>query len=343
MTQYNLLSVDGGGIRGLIPALILAEIEKRTNQATSDLFDIISGTSTGGIIAVGLTVPNPETGRPLFTAKELAGLYLDRGKEIFQQSLLQRIGSVTDNAFGHKNLESILQEYFGESELKNALTHVIVTSYDIEERRTFYFNSDRAKMDDKENFRVWEVCRCTSAAPTYFEPHQINYGGDLVALVDGGVFANNPAMLAYTEAKRRFDEQRASEPVIVDREASDVAVAARQIEEPFLMLSLGTGSSRKRYPYDKAKDWGLAGWVRPIVDILMQGTAETVHFQMKQLLPPKLNGQSRYYRLNTQLAPEHSDMSDASDDMLNALAKYAEDIIRLNDQAIDALCTQLTV
>jgi patatin-like phospholipase/acyl hydrolase len=342
MTQYNLLSVDGGGIRGLIPALVLAEIEKRTQQATADLFDIISGTSTGGIIAVGLTVPNPETGRPLFTAKELAGLYLERGKDIFEQSLLQKIGSVRDNAFGHQNLESILQEFFGESELKDALTQVIVTAYDIENRHTFYFNSQRARQDDKENFRVWEVCRSTSAAPTYFEPKQVNYGGELIAVVDGGVFANNPAMLAYIEAKRRFDEQRASQPVITAREASDVAVAARKIEEPFVMLSLGTGSSRKPYPYDKAKDWGLVGWVRPIVDILMQGTSETVHFQMKQLLPPKLNGQNRYYRLDTQLAPEHSDMSDPSEKMLEALSNYAREIIRQHDQQIDELCAQLT-
>lgn len=343
MTQYNLLSIDGGGIRGLIPATVLAEIEKRTGQAVADLFDIISGTSTGGILAVGFTVPDPETGRPKYTAEELAGFYREHGNRIFEQSWMERVGSLFDNAFGHDNLEALLKEYFGDAHLRDALTHVIVTAYDIAGRHTFYFNSGLAKEVDKENFPVWEVGRSTSAAPTYFEPHQVNYGGQLVPLVDGGVYANNPSMLAYTEAKRRFDEAKAATPVIVSRQASDAPVAGREIEEPFVMLSLGTGSSRKPYPYNKAKAWGLAEWVRPIVDILMQGTSETVHFQMKQLLPPTLEGRKRYFRLDTQLAPEHSDMADPSEAMLEALTRYAEDIIRIHDRDIDELCRKLTM
>lgn len=343
MQPIRILSIDGGGIRGLIPALILAEIEKRTNQPIAELFDIMAGTSTGGILALGLNIPaTPDTQQPKFTAQALADLYQKRGGEIFEQSLWEKMKSLLDNGFDHGPIERIIQEYFGEVELRDALQQVIVTAYDIERRCTYYFNSELAKNKPEENFLMRAVARATSAAPTYFEPTQLT-NEEVFSLIDGGVFANNPSMLAYIEAKKQHDQHKmlmaANEPR--SRQLSTAHVDARHIEENFIMLSLGTGSSRKPYTYDKAKAWGLVEWVRPIIDILMQGTAETVDYQMKHLLPPRLGGGRRYYRLSTTIAADHADMTNASSENLEALAIYAEQIIAQESEAIDELCEQL--
>jgi patatin-like phospholipase/acyl hydrolase len=342
MKPLRILSIDGGGIRGLIPALVLTEIEDRTGKPIAELFDIFAGTSTGGLLALGLNIPVPGTTTPKFSAADLAGLYQKRGGEIFQQSLWDKVMSLLDNGYDHTPLEEIVESYFGDVELRDALKEVIITAYDIERRCTYYFKSELAKKDEAENFLMRKVARATSAAPTYFEPTQLTKG-ETFSLIDGGVFANNPAMLAYIAAKQRHDVARmlaADGPR--SRQLSTAPVEARRVEENFVMLSLGTGSSMRAYPYRRAKAWGLVEWVRPIIDILMQGTAETVDYQMKHLLPPRLDGSQRYYRLTAKIATEHADMTNASTENLSALATYASQIIRDRDQEIDELCAQLT-
>lgn len=338
---FKILSIDGGGIRGVIPGMILAEIEKRTGKPISELFNLISGTSTGGILAAGLTLP--KDGKPRYSAADLVGLYEKNGGEIFKSSWFSSISSVWDNTFDQGGIEKVLLEYFKDIMLSEALTQVLVTTYDIESRSTFYFNSRLAKAHKEENFFMRDVARCTSAAPTYFEPKQLEVRGKLRAFVDGGVFANNPSVLAYVEAKRVYQPTSESEPApdTASREFSFMDVAAREIEEPFFMLSLGTGTSGKSFPYKEAKDWGLVGWVRPIVDILMQGTADTVHYQMRQLLPPHTDGAPRYVRLNTHLKAEHSDMADASAENIAALKVYADKIISDHSAEIDQVCKML--
>ena len=89
----RVLSIDGGGIRGIIPALMLGEIERRTNKPIAELFDLIAGTSTGGILALGLTVPGPD-GKPKYCADELVQLYKEEGPRIFHRPTWHRIRSV---------------------------------------------------------------------------------------------------------------------------------------------------------------------------------------------------------------------------------------------------------
>jgi patatin-like phospholipase/acyl hydrolase len=341
MKPIRILSIDGGGIRGLIPALVLTEIEKRTGKPAADLFDIFAGTSTGGIIALGLNIPDPTTGKPKFSAAELADLYQRRGEDIFQQSLWDKVMSLLDNGYDHGPLEEIVESYFGDVELRDALKEVIITAYDIERRCTYYFKSELAKQDAAENCLMREVARATSAAPTYFEPTQLTKA-ETFSLIDGGVFANNPSMLAYIAAKQRHDfAQMLAADGPRSRQLSTAPVEARKVDENFIMLSLGTGSSMRPYTYESAKAWGLVQWVRPIIDILMQGTAETVDYQMKHLLPPRLDGSQRYYRLTAKIATDHADMTNASEENLSALASYAGQIIRDHSEEIDELCAQL--
>ncbi len=339
----KILSIDGGGIRGIIPALILAEIEKRTLQPISSLFDLVAGTSTGGILGLGLTVPD-ETGAPKYTALDLAQLYGEHGETIFYEPKAFKFLGVLDDLFeetySFKGIEKILQQYFGETKLSESLTRVLITSYELESRRTFIFKSRLAKSNpDAEDFPMKEVARSTSAAPTYFEPNQVTRGDIELALIDGGVFANNPSTLAYCEAKEIFDRGDFKESGRNLRDFSGDAVQAREILEPFYMLSLGTGYAHEPIKYKKAKNWGLVQWARPVISIMMQGSSDSVHYQMRQLLPEKMDGTARYNRMDiTNMRPEHIAMDNAKPENIVQLKKYATEYIERSSRRIDEVC-----
>lgn len=254
----RILSIQGGGIRGLIPAIVLAEIEKKAVKPIHECFDLIAGTSTGGIIALGLTKPNPM--RPA----DLATLYEDQGREIFPKSVWRNLRKYVDEKYPSKGLVNVLKQVFGNDKLSSVLTNVIITSYDIEHRRPFFFTSNDVINKGHPDFLLRDVAHATSAAPTYFEPCKISLGNsnNYLALIDGGVFANNPAMCAYIEAKKIFPS------------ATD-----------FIIVSLGTGQLTRPIPYDEAKDWGLMDWAVPILSVVFDGVNDTVNYQLKKLLP----------------------------------------------------------
>ena len=134
----RILSIDGGGIRGLIPALVLAHIEDQCQKPAAELFDVIAGTSTGGILALGLACP-----QPAYTARDLAGLYVDEGETIFPKRLIN-VRGLYDEKYSAAGLERVLADKLGDARLKDARTRVLVTSYDIERRAPVFFRSVRA-------------------------------------------------------------------------------------------------------------------------------------------------------------------------------------------------------
>lgn len=345
--KIKILSIDGGGIRGIIPALILAEIEERTGQPVSSLFDLIAGTSTGGILSLGFTVPD-ENGKAKYSAKDLANLYGEHGEKIFYEPKAFKFLGVLDDLFEEtysvKGIEKILQQYFGDTKLSESLTRVLITSYELETRRTFIFKSRLARLNAaQEDFPMTEVARSTSAAPTYFEPNLVERGDNPLALIDGGVFANNPSTLAYCEAKEIFDTNGFKEAGQKMRDFAGDAVQARDILEPFYMLSLGTGYSHEPIQYKKAKKWGLVQWARPVLSIMMQGSSDSVHYQMRQLLPEKMDGTARYNRLDiTNIAPEHIAMDNAKPKNIAALKNYTTEYIKKKSRTIDEICRILT-
>jgi len=190
---YRILSIDGGGIRGLIPALLLAELEKQARRPIAELFDLIVGTSTGGIIALGLTAPGPD-GYPRNTAQDLADLYLQQRSRIFHRGLWDEIrnpGGLADERYDSSGIEEVLREHFLETRLRDALTEVMVTAYDLEKRDPFFFRSRRAREDSRYDYPMWLAARATSAATTHFEPVLIHWPElDRDVVVDGGVYAH---------------------------------------------------------------------------------------------------------------------------------------------------------
>jgi uncharacterized protein len=175
----RLLALDGGGVRGLIPALVLAEIEERTGRRTAELFDLIAGTSTGGIIACFLALPG-EDGGPGRPASDVVRFYTEECPKIFhaeRRRKLRTIGGVLDEKYDADQLERSLQLALGDARLSDAVTDVVITAYDIEGRRPFFFKSARAKLQGHRDYLMWVVARSTSAAPTFFEPVAVGHKG----------------------------------------------------------------------------------------------------------------------------------------------------------------------
>jgi patatin-like phospholipase/acyl hydrolase len=308
---YRILSIDGGGIRGLIPAVVLDRIEQRVGRPIAECFDLVSGTSTGGILAVGLTRAG-EDGRALWTAAELIELYETQGPEIFDRTVFQAISSgfgIEDEKYPRTNLEAALEHYLGDARLRDALTEVLIAAYETEQRFPFFFKRRRAREDPAYDFPIAKVAYATSAAPTYFEPLKLETRDtiDYFSLVDGGVYANNPAMCAYAEAKRY-------EP-----------------ERPVMMVSLGTGQLTRSLAYDHVKDWGLREWIwphTPILNVMFDGVSDTVDYQLTQLLDEDL-----YYRFQPTLDLAKDDMDDASPENLRALKLQATRMLAEREQA----------
>jgi patatin-like phospholipase/acyl hydrolase len=317
---FKVLAIDGGGIRGIIPALILVAIEQRTQRPISDVFDMLAGTSTGGIIALGLTKPGPG-GRPDKSASDIVGLYETQGMNIFPHSLreLLHVETFAGPKYPSDGIERTLQRYFGDVRLKDALKPVIVPTYDVEKQTPIFFKSERARTNPDADFYMRQVARATSAAPTYFPPEKIETADPLqyYALIDGGVIANNPAMCAYAEAIKMGHPE-------------------------VLMVSLGTGELRHPIRIGDASRWGQLEWAQPIIDIALQGSSETVDYQLQQVLSVDGANQS-YFRFQMELTQDATNMDDASDANIKHLMDLTTDYLSHADTqaSLSDLCNQL--
>ncbi len=293
----KVLAIDGGGIRGLIPALVLAEIEERTSRRIAELVDMIAGTSTGGILACALGKPGP------LPAAEVAALYVEEGPKIFDRSLLKQItslGGYLDERYSDSGLLRALERYLGETPMSAATVPLLLTAYDTEARAIHLLRSE----GEHSGATMVQAAHATSAAPTYFEP--VSLGG--ATLIDGGVFAINPSLVAYAELGGRLN----------------------------LLLSLGTGEHTRPLPYEKVKDWGQLEWARPVIDVVFDGGQDAVDMQLRALLP------DGYVRLQTQLEKASDDLDDASSDNLERLREEAETLIARGTALIDDVCARLT-
>jgi patatin-like phospholipase/acyl hydrolase len=308
----RILSIDGGGIRGLIPSLVLAEIETKSGKTVAECFDLIAGTSTGGILALGFS-RDDGTGHAKYSAKDLARIYRKRGKDIFSRSLWKGVSSVGgfgDELYSHEGLESVLKEYFGDEPLGSCLTRTLITSYDIESRRPLFFKSWKP---EHRSVLVREAARATSAAPTFFEPARVTVDGARKALVDGGVFMNSPAVSAYAEARRLFPD-----------------------DDEIVVVSIGTGELVRPITFKEARDWGRLGWALPLLSCMFDGVADAADYQMTTLL------EENYFRLQTDLSIASDDMDNVTNGNIENLILEAKKLIRTQKHRIEAIVKILT-
>lgn len=317
----RILSIDGGGIRGIIPATILASIEERTGKPISRLFDLIAGTSTGGILTFGLTKPN-SSGQPEFTAQQLCKLYERDIPHIFRNPQ-SWWGNLLRPKYRSIVFRQVLEKSLGDCRLKDALTDVLIPCYDIEHRLPYIFKSRLARQQSEFDFQVRDVALAASASPTLFYPVLIPRSGGAkpVYLVDGGVFANNPSIIALSEIQSILPGEY----------------------KKYFIVSIGTGKSGRPLTNEFISLWGYVHWSRPMLELVMDSISESVHEQMKYLLPSADDHQ--YYRLQVDL-PEcvNSAMDDASSKNMQALSDAARDFCcddSKGGQELNRLCQAL--
>lgn len=193
----KILSIDGGGMKGLFSATLLAEIEKKANVRICDYFDLIAGTSTGAIIAAALALGMP--------AGKIQTLYLEKAKVIFPSRKWKLLRQIAGGKYSGSALKSVLTEEFGDKKIGDCMTRVLIPAFNITTYHPQVFKTSHAPdliYDYEKN--VWSVLMATTAAPTYFEPYKTEWG----AYIDGGIGANNPSALAVVEAVSKLGWER---------------------------------------------------------------------------------------------------------------------------------------
>jgi uncharacterized protein len=258
MATYRILALDGGGIRGLYTAILLQRLAQQVPEFT-DRADLLAGTSTGGILALGLARG--------ISIDLLISLYQDNGSQIFSRSLWHKVREI-DELIGPKydnnDLVKRMQATFGDATLDDLLPrHVLIPTFDLDNQAAppaprmwkpkFFHNFEGPDSDGDQ--KIADVALCTSAAPTYFPVYQ--------GYVDGGVIANNPAMSAVAQAL-------------------DAGTGKQQLPD-LRLFSVGTGIT-PAYVTGEGLDWGLAQWAPVLPDVMLEGGMGVADYECARLL-----------------------------------------------------------
>ncbi|OMO79022.1 Patatin/Phospholipase A2-related protein [Corchorus capsularis] len=338
----TILSIDGGGIRGLIPGTILAFLESELQKLDgeearlADYFDVITGTSTGGLVTAMLTTPNPEQGnRPLFAAKDINDFYLEHCPKIFPQNgtpfapAANVVKSLMGPKYDGKYLHKIVKEKLGETRLNQTLTNVVIPTFDIKQLQPKIFSSYEVKNDHSKNALLSDICIGTSAAPTYLPAHHFktkdsNEQDKEFHLIDGGVAANNPTLVALNEVTKEITR---GNPDFFPLKPNDYT--------RFVVLSLGTGSQKceEKYHAHLAAQWGLLGWLTcdhstPLMDVFMQASSDMVDFHIATVFKA-LQSEDSYIRIQDDtLCGTVSSVDIATKENLQNLVKVGEELLK---------------
>ena len=341
----RVLSIDGGGLRGVIPLRILMELERLTGRGAATLFDVVAGTSTGGVVALALCRPDAD-GKPAMSAARILEIYCEWAPKIFVKPKLrsalpllrqkssraavrQRVGAlVTPKRYGNarysaEGIGSLYRDCLGDARLVDALTDVIVPSYDWKAGRAVVFRSRSAKSGGLNPTMV-EVARATSAAPTYFPPMRLDGedGRELIC-IDGGVAANNPVTVAYYEA------------LVEERQLG--------VDSDFLIVSLGTGRPPEEIPtYEELWSKGWLSLGMGMLNVVFDGTSEIADELMRVIMSAK-EPHSRYFRFQTDLRGCSLDLDDSSAENLAALCRLGDQLVEERRVDLESLAERLLI
>ncbi|ESW32825.1 hypothetical protein PHAVU_001G020200 [Phaseolus vulgaris] len=336
----TVLSIDGGGIRGIIPAIILGFLESELQRLDgkgvrlADYFDVIAGTSTGGLVTAMLTAPDQKTKRPLFAAEDLKKFYLDHCPEIFQQNkwwnVIASVMKFSRTMFGPqydgKYLRKLIRDELGDTRLDQTLTNVVIPAFDIKRLQPTIFSSFQVETRPDLNGLLSDICISTSAAPTYLPAHCFEtktHHGDVIGnfdLIDGGVAANNPTLVAMAEVTNKISHEG---------RCASLNVEAMQYDR-FLVISLGTGSQKQepKYSAKDAAEWGTLSWVSPLIDAFGQASSDMVDFHISSVFRA-LNSEHNYLRIQDDtLTGNLSSVDMATKENLLQLVAVGESLLK---------------
>ncbi|NEO87346.1 MAG: patatin-like phospholipase family protein [Spirulina sp. SIO3F2] len=289
---FKILTLDGGGMRGVLSAQLLTHIEavllQQTGQRLHEYFDLIAGTSTGAILASGIAVGKG--------GEQLVQLYLKQGRRIFPYTGLgsyfspKRLGLILQHGlsapkFSNHGLQQVLREQFGQrrlNELSDRGPKLLIPTYDTATRRPVIFKN--WEQNAYAQTRLWEAVLCSASAPTFFPSYPLNIQGHTHSLVDGGVGANNPASCAIAAAL-------------------NLGYPLKEIR----LLSVGTGEGQRSYLYKDTRHWGLTQWAQRITDVLMDAPMDIISETVQQMVTLGNRYPNHYLRFQPQLSTSYLD------------------------------------
>ncbi|KAF8012422.1 hypothetical protein BT93_I0546 [Corymbia citriodora subsp. variegata] len=333
----TILSIDGGGVRGIIPGVILAYLEAQLQELDgegarlADYFDVIAGTSTGGLITAMLSAPDADN-RPLFAAKDIVPFYLENCPKIFPQgcgclgSVVSTLRSLVGPKYNGVYLHKLIRSLLGTTRLHDCLTGLVIPTFDIKKLEPVLFSSYEVSKHSFLDAQLSDICIGTSAAPTYFpahyfkmeETHEFN-------LIDGGMVANNPTLIAISEVTKQILRDNPhffdlKPPVDYTR---------------LLVISLGTGSDISELMFDakKASKWGLFCWLyqdgtSPLIDVYSQGSSDIVDYH-NSVVFKAYQSEKNYLRINDDsLKGTLSSVDTSTEENLQGLVKVGENLLK---------------
>jgi patatin-like phospholipase/acyl hydrolase len=207
----------------------------------------------------------------------------------------------------------VLARFFGTIMFRTALTPLLISSYDLQGQIPYFFKSHKIHTSDDYDWKVADIARATSAAPTYFPPHHLTNSSEDLALVDGGVYVNNLAVAAYAEARALY------------LEASQ-----------FVVIAVGTGNRQDNIRFQQAKNWGLICWATKIISVFMDSVSEAVDYELEHL------PECTFFRLQPpDLGKASNQMDDVEPGNLNTLQDVAQDYLASNQRLFTSAANSL--
>lgn len=323
----RILSIDGGGMRGIVAARMLEFIQQWLDQPIADYFDLIAGTSTGSILAAGIAIGMPPS--------ELYQLYLNKGQVIFpyrswfnprRAGLVLKYG-LSAPKFSDDGLVRVLQEEIGLDKTVSDVTEdvssnrkLMITSYDTVQRLPVLFKSWHPR-EWYASVPLWEACVCSASAPTYFPAHPLRIKHDQAvvthSMVDGGVGANNPTAWAVAEAIGLLRSKQMTQ--------GNTTFSLDQMINEISVLSLGTGALMRSLPWKEVRSWGLIEWAPRIVDVVMDAPNDVYEHIAQEIITKAGTERTQHY---LRLQPELNQKFGAID---NATSAYLKELTAITD------------
>ncbi len=331
-----ILSIDGGGARGLIPIRLLRGLEVKLQERGKlaplyRYFDLICGTASGGFIAAGLAAPNPDIekhGQPAMSLNDLQNFFEEDARELYINNRRHWLNRALYHPFGQFNkgikerpVEQAIKMRMGWSALSSSLTGVLLTAYDLKNRRVVSMSNDSNGQDD---YYFWQAVRATTSTPSWFEPARVENlkTGDEEIMIDAASFLNDPVLAAYTQARRQGWKP-----------------------EDIVILSLGTGNPvEEKHTFSEAVNWGTRGWLSPetgtpLLSSYMHGQTETTS-QHADVLFADMPG-VEYIRLNADLPHFGSDLYSVRPGEVLQLNRIADELLAAHEEELSKLADLL--
>ncbi|KAI7735250.1 hypothetical protein M8C21_030824, partial [Ambrosia artemisiifolia] len=330
----TILNIDGGGIRGIIPGVILQYLESELQALDgeearlADYFDVISGASTGGLITVMLTAPN-ETNRPLYAAKDIVPFYVENSPKIFPQvggpfaGIIKLSKTLVGPKYNGEYLKNLVTSLLGTTKLSQTLTNVVIPTFDIRDMQPVIFSSFQVPREPSMDAQLSDICIGTSAAPTYLPAHYFQNADREFNLIDGGIAANNPSLVAIGEVTRQVLKADPNFPDIKPLEY-----------DRYLLISIGTGTQKQTPKFDAkmAAKWGVLEWLTnhgstPLIEAFTQASADLVVMH-NNVIFETLNSVDNYLRIQDDtLTGDLASVDIATKENLDGLVKVGEALL----------------